>query len=117
MIVAIAEFSWNPTRNRFAFPRAGVKGTKLSDEVLIGNARWFIIFRWVVIALLLFFQILAVIASDALTEIGITQQQGWPLAITMVLCVSNIFYIYALDFCPRTGLQLSLDQYLDADHR
>jgi signal transduction histidine kinase len=60
--VAIAEFSWNPARNRFAFPRAGVKGSKLSD-----------------------------------------QQQGWPLAITMVLCVSNIFYIYALDFRPQTG--------------
>lgn len=100
--MAIAEFSWDLARNRFAFPRAGVKGSKLSDEVLVGNARWFIIFRWVVIALLLVFQILAVIASDALTEIGITQQQGWPLAITMVLCISNIFYIYALDFRPRT---------------
>lgn len=100
--MAIAEFSWNLARNRFAFPRAGVKGSKLSDEVLIGNARWFIIFRWVVIAILLVFQIFAVIASDALTEIGITHQQGWPLAITMVLCVSNIFYIYALDFRPQT---------------
>ena len=100
--MAIAEFSWDIARNRFAFPRTGVKGSKLSDEVLIGNAKWFIIFRWIVIAVLLLFQIFAVIASDALTEIGITHQQGWPLAITMVLCISNIFYIYALDFCPRT---------------
>lgn len=100
--MAVAEFSWDVSRNRFTFPGKGTTGSILSDEVLIGNARWFIIFRWVVIAVLLLFQIVAVIASDALTEIGITHQQGWPLAVTMVLCVANIIYIYALDFCKAT---------------
>ncbi|MDN5882350.1 MAG: HAMP domain-containing histidine kinase [Nitrosospira sp.] len=93
--MAVAEFSWAVSKNRF--PGEGMAGSKLSDEVLIGNARWFIIFRWVVIAILILFQILAVIASDALTEIGITQQQGWPIVITMVLCIANIIYIHALD--------------------
>ncbi|KIO49294.1 HAMP domain-containing sensor histidine kinase [Nitrosospira sp. NpAV] len=93
--MAIAEFSWGESRSRFAF--SGVTGSKLSDEVLIGNARWFIIFRWGVIGILILFQIVAVIASDTLTEAGITHQQGWPLAITLVLCIANIVCIYALD--------------------
>ena len=100
--MAIAEFSWDASRNRFAFPGRALAGSKLSDQVLIGNARWFIIFRWAVIALLLLFQIFALIASDALTEIGITHQQGWPVAVTALLCIANILYIYALDFRPQT---------------
>jgi signal transduction histidine kinase len=99
--MAIAEFSWNLSeKNRF--PSIAATGSKLSDEVLIDNARWFIIFRWAVIAVLLLFQILALIASDKLTKIGITQQQGWPFALTAVLCIANITYIYALDFCQQT---------------
>ncbi|ARO86371.1 sensor histidine kinase [Nitrosospira lacus] len=95
--MALAEFSWDTSRNRFAFSNIGVTGSKLSDEVLIGNARWFIIFRWGVIGILILFQIVAVIASDTLTEAGITHQQGWPLAITLILCLANIACIYALD--------------------
>lgn len=100
--MAIAEFSWDVSKNRFAFSAIGVTGSKLSDEVLIGNARWFIIFRWVVIGVLILFQIFALVASETLTEIGITHQQGWPIAVTIVLCISNIIYIYALDFRQST---------------
>lgn len=100
--MAIAEFSWDVSKKRFAFPGVGVTGSKLSDEVLLGNARWFIIFRWAVVVALILFQIFALIASDILTEIGITHQQGWPIAVTVVLCVANIFYIYTLDFRQKT---------------
>jgi signal transduction histidine kinase len=100
--MAVAEFSWDGSKNRFAFSGAGVGRSKLSDQVLIGNARWFIIFRWAVIALLILFQIFALIASDTLTTIGITHQQGWPVAVTAALCIANIIYIYALDFRPQT---------------
>ncbi|MDE2366791.1 MAG: HAMP domain-containing histidine kinase, partial [Betaproteobacteria bacterium] len=100
--MAVAEFSWDAARNRFAFPGMGLTGSKLSDQVLIGNAHWFIIFRWAVIGVLLLFQIFALIASDTLTKIGITHQQGWPVAVTALLCIANILYIYALDFRPQT---------------
>ncbi|HEX8874329.1 MAG TPA: HAMP domain-containing sensor histidine kinase [Nitrosospira sp.] len=100
--MGIAEFSWNASRDRFAFPGMGLTGSKLSDQVLIGNAHWFIIFRWAVIGILLLFQIFALIASDTLTKIGITHQQGWPVAVTALLCIANILYIYALDFRPQT---------------
>ncbi|SFO39485.1 sensor histidine kinase [Nitrosospira briensis] len=100
--MAVVEFSWNASSKRFSFPGIGVTGSKLSDEVLVGNAKWFIIFRWAFIAVLLLFQIAALIASDTLTTIGITHQQGWPIAITAVLCIANILYIYALDFRRQT---------------
>jgi signal transduction histidine kinase len=98
--MAVAEFSWVPDKNRFA--GLAVNGAKLSDEVLVGNARWFIIFRWAVIGVLLLFQIFALIASDKLTKIGITQQQGWPLVLIAILCFTNIACIYALDFRKQT---------------
>jgi signal transduction histidine kinase len=100
--MAIAEFSWDASRNRYTFPGMGLRGSKLSDQVLTGNAHWFIVFRWAVIGVLLLFQIFALIASDTLTEIGITHQQGWPVAVTALLCIANILYIYALDFRPQT---------------
>ena len=100
--MAIAEFSWAASKSGFAFPHVGLTGSKLSDEVLIGNARWFIIFRWIVIAALLVFQIFVLVASDELTEIGITHQQGWPVVITALLFVANVIYIYALDSRRQT---------------
>jgi two-component system phosphate regulon sensor histidine kinase PhoR len=100
--MADAEFSWEPPKNRFAPPGTGVSSQKLSDEVLIGNARWFIVFRWVIIGALLLFQILAIVFSDILTQIGITHQQGWPIVVIVVLFIANISYIYALDFRRST---------------
>ena len=101
--MAIAEFSWNLSdKNRFTLPGVGANGAKLSDEVLINNARWFIIFRWGVIGVLLLFQVFALVASDELTKIGITHQQGWPLAVTLVLFIANVIYIQALDFQRQT---------------
>jgi signal transduction histidine kinase len=101
--MAATEFSWDASgKQQLAFPRTALSGSKLSDEVLIGNARWFIVFRWAVIAVLLLFQIFALIASDSLTQMGITHQQGWPLAVTILLCLTNIICIYALDFREPT---------------
>lgn len=100
--MADAEFSWEAPKNRFAPPGTGVGSQKLSDEVLIGNARWFIVFRWAIIGALLLFQIPAIVFSDMLTQIGITHQQGWPIVVIVVLFVANITYIYALDFRQST---------------
>ncbi|MBA4142223.1 MAG: HAMP domain-containing histidine kinase [Nitrosospira sp.] len=100
--MAVAEFSWDASRKGSGLPGIRVSRSKLCDEVLIGNARWFIIFRWAVIAILLVFQIFALISPDALTQMGITHQQGWPVTVTVILCLSNIIYIYALDSRPRT---------------
>jgi len=100
--MAAAEFSWDVSGKRLAFPGTRLSVSKLSDQVLIGNARWFIVFRWAVIAVLLLFQIVALIASDALTQMGITHQQGWPVVVTVLLCLTNILCIYTLDFRKQT---------------
>ncbi|SFW19482.1 sensor histidine kinase KdpD [Nitrosovibrio sp. Nv17] len=100
--MALAEFSWSTSENRPALPRIGITSTKLSDEVLINNARWFIVFRWGVIGVLILFQLAAIIIPDKLTEAGVIPQQGWSFVITLVLCMVNASCIYALDFCPRS---------------
>ena len=95
--MADADFSWEAPQNRFPPPGTEAGSQKLSDEVLVGNARWFIVFRWVTIGALFLFQILAIIFSDILTQIGITHQQGWPIVVIIVLFSANVAYIYALD--------------------
>jgi signal transduction histidine kinase len=100
--MATADFSWDALGKRLTFPGERLSGSKLSDGVLTGNARWFIVFRWAVIAVLLLFQIFALVASDALTQMGITHQQGWPVAVTALLCLTNVICIYALDFRKQT---------------
>ncbi|SFP93013.1 Signal transduction histidine kinase [Nitrosomonas cryotolerans] len=100
--MAFAEFSWNKLKNQYTIPRSGNNELKLSDEILISNIRWFIIFRWVVIGALIFFQILTILASNTLTQFGITQQQNWPIAITLILSVANFAYIFALDYYEHT---------------
>lgn len=100
--MATADFSWSTPTQQFTLKGGKESGQKLSDEILIDNIRWFIIFRWAVIGALILFQIVALIASDTLTQLGIREQQDWPLAITAVLSVANFAYIYALDFCQSS---------------
>lgn len=97
--MANVEFFWNKATEQTVLPGIKINGLKLSDEILISNIRWFIIFRWAVIGALIFFQILVLFASDALTQLGIIEQQNWPIAITIVLSAANFCYIYILDCC------------------
>ena len=50
--MADADFSWEAPRDRFPPLGSETGSQKLSDEVLVGNARWFIVFRWVTIGAL-----------------------------------------------------------------
>lgn len=95
--MASTEFSWNKSSSQnISLELIGEK-LKLSDDVLISNIRWFITFRWVLIATLVFFEILMLSASDVLAQLGISEQQKWPVAIIIVLVVANIAYIFALN--------------------
>ena len=95
--MATTEFSWNkPNGQNISLELIGEK-LKLSDDVLISNIRWFITFRWILIASLVFFEILMLSSSDALARLGISEQQKWPIAIIIVLVVANIAYIFALN--------------------
>lgn len=93
-----ANFSWDVSRDKIVLPREK-SGATLNDEILISNIRWFIVFRWVAIGLLVFFQILVLLVPDMLTQLGIVNQQSWPLILTLILTLANLSYIYALDHC------------------
>ncbi len=95
--MATTEFSWDNSDNQSIV--LGIKGDrlKLSDDVLINNIRWFIAFRWVLIVALIFFEVLMLLASDSLEQLGISEHQKWPIAIIVILGFANITYTYALD--------------------
>lgn len=97
--MAIAEFSWSESKDQAALSGINGIGLKLNDEILISNIRWFIAFRWVLIAALILFEVLVLSASDTLVQFGISEQKDWPIAIIAVLSLANIAYIYALDHC------------------
>ncbi|HBZ29187.1 MAG TPA: sensor histidine kinase [Nitrosomonas nitrosa] len=98
--MATADFSWSKPGQQFTLAEGKTSGQKLSDEILVDNIRWFIVFRWAVIGSLVFFQIFTLIAPDTLNQLGIRNQQDWPLILTVILSAANFAYIYALDFCP-----------------
>jgi signal transduction histidine kinase len=97
--MATTEFSWDKPNNQNILLEIKGDKLKLSDDVLISNIRWFITFRWALIVTLVFFEILMLSASDALTQFGISEQQKWPVAVIIVLVIANIAYIFALDHC------------------
>ncbi len=97
--MASTEFSWNKLGNHSILLEIKGDRLKLSDDVLVSNIRWFITFRWVLIAILVFFEILMLSTSDRLAQLGISEQQKWPIAIIAVLAFANIAYLYALDRC------------------
>ncbi len=113
--MASTEFSWNKPNTQSVLLEIKGDKLKLSDDVLISNIRWFITFRWILVATLVFFEILMLSTSDALMQLGISEQQKWPIAIIIVLIVANIAYIFALDHCkpgkynsPSTNLWIQI---------
>ncbi len=95
--MATTEFSWDKSENPNILLEIKGDRLKLSDDVLISNIRWFIAFRWILIATLTFFEILMLSTSDTLSQLGLSEQQKWPIAIIIVLIIANISYIYSLD--------------------
>ena len=95
--MATTEFSWNKSDNQSILLEIKGDRLKLSDDVLISNIRWFIAFRWILIATLTFFEILMLSTSDTLSQLGLSEQQKWPIAIIIILVIANIAYIYSLD--------------------
>ncbi len=102
--MASTEFSWNKSGNPNILLEIKGDRLKLSDDVLVSNIRWFITFRWVLIAILVFFEILMLSTSDKLAQLGISEQQKWPIAVIMILAIANITYLYALDRCKPSKL-------------
>lgn len=102
--MASTEFSWNKSGNPNILLEIKGDRLKLSDDVLVSNIRWFITFRWVLIAILVFFEILMLSTSDKLAQLGISEQQKWPIAVIMILVIANIAYLYALDRCKPSKI-------------
>ncbi len=102
--MAYTEFSWNKSGNPNILLEIKGDRLKLSDDVLVSNIRWFITFRWVLIAILVFFEILMLSTSDKLAQLGISEQQKWPIAVIMILVIANIAYLYALDRCKPSKI-------------
>ena len=94
--MATFDFSWNKVKDQTVPPVKISSGPKLNDEILITNIRWFIIFRWGVIAALIAFEILATLSSETLIRFGIIDLKDWPILVILALSLANFAYAYAL---------------------
>lgn len=97
--MAIVQFDWKKAHNSIALSVNNINAAKLSDDILISNIRWFIIFRWGIIVALILIHIVALLTPDTLIQFRIIEENNWPLTITLVLGIANLIYIYALDHC------------------
>jgi len=71
--MAEINFSWGDRNHQFDITAAREKGHKLSNEILVENIRWFIIFRWAVVAGLILLQIFFLTASETLAWLGVKE--------------------------------------------
>lgn len=101
---ATAKFFWNKTKDSSVSPEKSLKQSKLSDEILISNIRWFIIIRWGVISALVILKILAIYVPDTLMQFGVIEHEYWPIVIVLVLGLANFSYFYALNHCKPSKL-------------
>jgi signal transduction histidine kinase len=99
-----AKFFWDKTKTSSATPEKSVKRSKLSDEILISNIRWFILIRWGIIGALVLLKILAIYVPDTLMQFGVIEHEYWPVALVLVLSLANFSYFYALNHCKPSKL-------------
>ncbi len=97
--MAIVKFSWGQSQQKAILPGKNENACKLSDDILVSNIRWFIIFRWGIIGALISIHILALIIPDTLIQFRIIEENNWPLTITLILGLGNLAYRYTLDHC------------------
>jgi two-component system, OmpR family, phosphate regulon sensor histidine kinase PhoR len=94
--MAVLEFFWEKSGLQRSMPAGRSAGIRLSDDVLLRNASWFITLRWIVVAFLCFFQSLSLLLENGLNAIGIHSGGYWPLVVAFILGAANIWYSFTL---------------------
>jgi len=94
--MAALEFFWEKSGTPRTLPAKRSAGIRLSDDVLLRNALWFIKLRWIVVTFLCFFQLLTMFLGNFLNTIGITSTGFWPIVIAVILSVANLWYSFSL---------------------
>ncbi|SET20789.1 Signal transduction histidine kinase [Nitrosomonas marina] len=98
--MASVHFDWKKSSDTVVLPASNSYSdcaAKLSDDILISNIRWFIIFRWGVIGALILIHVIALLVPDTLIQFRVIEENNWPITITLILGIANLFYIYALN--------------------
>jgi two-component system phosphate regulon sensor histidine kinase PhoR len=94
--MATLEFFWEKSGIPRTVHARRSAGIRLSDDVLLRNASWFIKLRWIVVAFLCFFQSLTMFFANGLNAIGIRGNGYWPLVIAAILSIANVWYSFTL---------------------
>jgi len=98
------EFAWDkplPARGAVVRPP---DNARLSDEVLVRNARWFIRMRWIVVCILAVFQTVEIADGTFLSQFGMAGNGIWQAAVACVLAASNLWHTVALRNRAISGL-------------
>lgn len=95
--MSLVHFNWEEDKPPTPGLLASIKGVvPFSDEILFNNARWYIQLRWIVIAVLVIFQISSILFSDFLSNLGISLNGYWSVSVASILCVANVFFLFLL---------------------
>ena len=93
----LVHFNWDENKNAAKNLLTDATGTvPFSDEILFNNARWYIQLRWIVIVVLVIFQISSFLFADFLLSVGISLQGYWSITVAVILCIANVFFLYLL---------------------
>ena len=75
----------------------------LPGFMLLRNAQWFCMLRWAVLSLLLVFGVLTHIPVFV-QRFGLVPSQNWGIYLAIILCVSNLFFIWHLKHVGKTNI-------------
>jgi signal transduction histidine kinase len=92
----LVHFNWEENKQPALWLQTGTKGVPFSDEILFNNARWYIQLRWIVIGLLIVFQLSSILFSGILHTLGISLEGYWPLSVAFALGIANTFFLFLL---------------------
>lgn len=66
----------------------------LGGEVLLRNVVWFTRLRWIVVAVLLGFECLAIVAGELFRGYGMAIPSRWPWVLAAILCLGNVGFVF-----------------------
>ena len=86
-------------------PVSGGTAASLQEALLIDNLLWFVRLRWVAIFVLVIFGLASLAAHDLFPPLGLRPQTGWPIFISVLLCLANLAYLTHARLIVRNPLR------------
>ena len=109
----MATFELPPSESQSTPATSPSMAQRIGSDVAVRNVQWFITLRWIVLAVFLATEFVAVFFGSALLNYGIESPRHWPWILALILGLANCcYFIHARSLAthsePGPGVYLNL---------